>query len=434
MRISYFSLGCKVNEYESLAIMNDFINHGYDLVDFGEDTDVCVINTCTVTSTSDAKSRKIIRQAIKRNPHAIIAVMGCFSQLHSQEVQDIPGVSVMVGSSNRHLLYDMVERARLDHQNHYLVADLKQNYEYEEIKISRFINKSRGFVKIEDGCDNYCSYCAIPFSRGHVRSRKVEDVIKEISEISNLGIKEIVLTGINTGAYGQDMENYDLADLLNDIIDRVPNLGRIRISSIETTEITPKLLKVISDDSIHLCNHFHIPLQCGNDKILKLMNRKYELSEYKAKIQALRKIKPDLNITTDIIAGFSGESQDDFNQAKAFISEMNFGEMHVFPFSRRSNTRAYSYPNIVDEATKKYRVNELMALNGQKALEYRQSMVGRTEEVIVEKVVQGIAFGHTSNYLEVQFPTKTAQKHCLVKIQIQKAGYPISEAIEVKNV
>ncbi|MGD9604601.1 MAG: tRNA (N(6)-L-threonylcarbamoyladenosine(37)-C(2))-methylthiotransferase MtaB [Bacilli bacterium] len=434
MKVNYYSLGCKVNEYESLAIINDFVNHGYELVSFDEPSDVCIINTCTVTAHSDAKSRKIIRHAIKQNPQAIIAVMGCFSQLHMDEVKSIPGVHVIVGTSNRHLLFSLVENAKNEKQNQILIEDLRHNYEYEEIKISRFINKSRGFIKIEDGCDNYCSYCAIPYSRGHVRSRKPENVISEIAHITDLGVKEIVLTGINTGAYGKDLNNYDLADLLEDIIKKVPNLGRIRISSIETTEITPKLLKIIQEDAKYLCNHFHIPLQGGNDKILGLMNRKYHLEQYQEKINQLRLIKPLVNITTDIIAGFSGENNEDFQNTLSFIKKMNFGEMHVFPYSRRVNTKAFSFLDVVDEATKKYRVNELLALNSQKALEYRKKFEGKEESVIVEKIIEGIAFGHTSNYLEVQFPTNNAQKHELVKVIIREAGYPISQAVEVPNV
>ncbi|HNZ50790.1 MAG TPA: MiaB/RimO family radical SAM methylthiotransferase, partial [Bacilli bacterium] len=306
MRVSYYSLGCKVNEYEALAITNDFINHGYELVGFDDVSDVCIINTCTVTATADAKSRKIIRQAIKKNPQAVIAVMGCFSQLHADEVKKIPGVDVMIGTTNRHLLFSIVEEVRKTKQKQFIIDDLRHHYEYEEIKISRFINKSRSFIKIEDGCDNYCSYCTIPYARGHIRSRKSADIIAEIKDVTKLGIKEIVLTGINTGAYGQDLNQYDLTDLLEEIIKNVPKLGRIRISSIEATEITPKLLKFIQEDSHHLCNHFHIPLQGGNDKILGLMNRKYQLSEYSKKIQALRSVKPLVNITTDVIVGFSG--------------------------------------------------------------------------------------------------------------------------------
>jgi threonylcarbamoyladenosine tRNA methylthiotransferase MtaB len=434
MKVSYYSLGCKVNEYESLAIMNDFLNHGYELVDFNEKADVCIINTCTVTATSDAKSRKMIRQAIKHNPEAVVAVMGCFSQLHANDVKDISGVDVIVGTTNRNLLFQLVQLAIHDKKSISMIDDLKKHYEYEEIKISRFINKSRGFIKIEDGCDNYCSYCAIPYSRGHVRSRKPEDVISEITDVTNLGIREIVLTGINTGAYGQDFNDYDLADLLIEIVNKVPNLGRIRVSSIEATEITPKLLKVIQEDKNHLCPHFHIPLQGGTNKILQLMNRKYDLDYYQNKVHQIRQIYPNANITTDVIAGFSGETEEDFQAAKAFIEDMNFGEMHIFPYSRRDNTKAFQFSGIVSEPTKRFRVNELIALKEKKALEYRQLFVGEICEVIVEKVEHQIAFGHTAHYLEVEFPTINTKKHEMTKVKIIEAGYPVSKAVEVKDV
>lgn len=325
MKVSYYSLGCKVNLYESEAIVNEFLENGFELASFDDLCDVYIINTCTVTKTSDAKSRKIIRQAIRKNPEAVICVMGCYSQLNPQEVEQIPGVDVIVGTSNRIMLYPLAMAALEQKNPQKLVDDILKVRNYEELKINRFNNKTRGFIKIEDGCNNFCTYCAIPYARGPVRSRNSQDVIEEIKILSNQGTKEIVLTGINTAAYGSDLEDYTFAKLLQDIVLNVSNLGRIRISSIEVTEITDELLTIISENRERFCNHFHIPLQSGSDKILKRMARKYNLDYYREKIAKIRNLFPGVNITTDVMVGFSGETYDDFEDIKYFINEMNFG-------------------------------------------------------------------------------------------------------------
>jgi len=434
MKVSYYSLGCKVNEYESIAIINEFIDHDYQLVDFNEQADVYIINTCTVTSNSDSKSRKIIRQATKRNPNAVIAVMGCFVQLNPDVVNSIDGIDVIVGTSNRHLLYELVDDVLKDKNPKYYIEDTKDIKEYEEIKIKRYANHTRGFIKIEDGCDNFCSYCAIPYARGRVRSRAPLDVIEEIQLLTNQGMKEIVLTGINTGQYGKDLNNYSFADLLLDIVKKVENLGRIRISSIEVTELTDELLTIIKENENHFCAHFHVPLQGGTDQILKKMNRKYDINFYQDKIKKLRELFVNVNITTDYLTGFAGETAELYEEGKRFVEKMNFGEMHIFPYSKRPNTKAYHFEDHVDQISKKFRVNELLSLNKEKALEYRQNLIGQVLEVIVEKVVKGVAFGHSSNYIEVEFNTETAKANDLCYVEITKANYPISSGKEVKNV
>ena len=434
MKVSYYSLGCKVNEYESVAIINEFLDHGFELVDFNQPADVYIINTCTVTATSDAKSRKMIRHAIRLNKDAVVAVMGCFAQLNPLAVQDIEGVDIILGTTNRHLLYSLVMDVLKNKKPHFLVEENRKSREYEEIKIKRYNNQTRGFVKIEDGCDNFCSYCAIPYARGRVRSRKPNEVIEEIQTLSLQGMKEIVLTGINTGAYGKDFENYQLPDLLLGIIKKTPNLGRIRISSIEATEVSDYLLTVIKENKQHFCSHFHIPLQGGCNETLKRMNRKYDVEYYSEKIAKIRNIIPDVNITTDILAGFAGETNADFEKSKAFIASLNFGEMHIFPYSRRPNTKAYDFPDQIDEVTKKYRVNELLELNRVKATEYRKQFQNQILEVVVEKNQNGLAFGHSSNYLAVQFRSLTAQSNDLVQVKIDKPNYPISLGKEIIDV
>ncbi len=432
-KISYYSLGCKVNLYESEAIVNKFIDNGFILVKFGEESDVCLINTCTVTQTSDSKSRKIIRQAINHNPNAVICVMGCYSQLNSEEALAIEGVDIVTGTSNRDKLYDEIVK-RLN-QKDIQKINLTQKYEeincYENLSLTRFNDRTRGFVKVQDGCENFCSYCTIPFSRGKLRSRSKEDIIKEIDILTKSGMKEIVLTGINTGAYGKDFNNYSFADLLRDICLETKNLGRIRISSIEATEISDELIAVISENKEHFCDHFHIPLQGGCDNTLKRMNRKYLMDYYFKKIQKIRDIFPFANITTDCLAGFNGETNEDFNESLENINRLEFGEMHVFPYSPRVKTAAYKLPGLIDGITKKMRVNELLKLNEINALKYREKFLGCVIDCLVEKNEKGIAFGHSSNYLEIAFKDSKASENELVSVKITEVGYPVCKGVRV---
>ncbi len=425
MKVAYYSLGCKVNLYESESVINQFLDNGFELGKFNEVCDVYIINTCSITHVSDAKSRKIIREAINRNKDAIVAVMGCYSQLNPYDIIKIKGVDIIVGTTNRSKIFDLV-MSKLSLKNKYIdltnYNDVLKEKEYEELKLNRYNNKTRGFVKVQEGCDNYCSYCTVPFARGHIRSRKIENCVDEIARLSNLGMKEIILSGINTGAYGKDFGK-TLSDLLKEIF-KIPSLGRIRISSIEETEITKDLLDVIKENEEHFCMHFHIPLQGGCDKTLKRMNRKYNVEDYKAKIDLIRSYFPHVNITTDILAGFSGETEEDFINSYEFIKSMNYGEMHVFPYSRRPLTKAFEFDGIVNEIDKRNRVNQLLSLNKEQALKYRNKFLNKELEVLVEKNVNGICFGHTSNYLEVEFEDNNALENDLVIVEIIKVDYP----------
>jgi len=423
MKVSYYSLGCKVNLYESEAIINQFIDNGFTLAQFDDICDVYIINTCSITKVSDAKSRKIIRQAIRRNVEAVIAVMGCYAQLSPEDIKTIEGVDVLVGTNNRDKLFDLTIESLKTKKPRFLVDDIMKIADYEEIKINRYNNKTRGFIKIQDGCDNYCSYCTIPYARGHIRSRKAEDIIEEIQLLTDSGMKEIVLTGINTASYGRDFEDYDFSSLLLDIVNKVENLGRIRISSIEVTEITDRLLKVIKENEDKFCNHFHIPLQAGANNTLKRMHRKYNIDFYKEKINLIKSLFKDVNITTDVLAGFSGETEKDFNDACAFIKAIGFGEMHIFPYSRRPKTAAYNFPNQIENSIKQSRVSKLLKLNSQSALAYRKQFLNRNLSVLVEKVEDGIAYGHSENYLPVKFAADV-NVNDLVNVEITEIGYP----------
>lgn len=429
MKVSYYSLGCKVNLYESIAIINKFIDNGFEVVSFNDISDVYIINTCSVTSMSDQKSRKIIRQAVKRNPEAVITVMGCYSQLKPEDIRSIKGVDIIIGTNNRDKIFDLVMEELNNRKTIDLVEDYQKIETYEELKIDRYDNKSRGFVKIEDGCENFCTYCTIPYARGKVRSRDANEVVKEIQTLTDTGLREIVLTGINTGAYGTDLDDFTFANLLEKIVKEVKNLGRIRISSIEVTEVNDEVLKVIKENKEHFCNHFHIPIQGGCNNTLKNMGRKYDIDTYVATIKKVREIFPDVNITTDIMAGFCGETSDDFLETMDFVYAMCYGEMHVFPYSKRPLTKAYTMPNHVDEITKRFRTEDLLSANRIKALDYRKYFEGKELEVVVEKIKGNTAFGHSSNYMEVEFTGSNFHLHEIRKVYIEKAGYPISYGI-----
>ena len=430
MKISYCSLGCKVNQYEVVSIINQFIDEGWELIPFDKikDTkvDVIIINTCSVTDTSDGKSRKMIHRAIKYSRDAIIAVMGCYSQLNSAKVASIDGVDIVIGTSKRDKLHDMIiDKINKKEFDIDQSSDIMQEKCYEELKVNRSPDKTRVFVKIQDGCNNFCSYCTIPYARGLVRSRKKENVISEIQELSDSGVKEIILTGIDTGSYGKDLINYDLASLLEDICLNVNNLGRMRISSIENSEITPKLLNVMQKYQEHFCMHLHIPLQGSSDKVLKRMNRKYTIDEYLEKINLIYDMFPDINITTDILTGFCSEEDEDFLNGMEVIKKAHYGEMHIFPYSRRPKTVAYKYTDQVDEATKHLRVLKLLDLNNELALNYRKKFVGRQLDVICEVEKDGWWIGHSSNYIEIKFKGNF-KSNDLVKVKVIEASYPIS--------
>ena len=399
------------------------MKNGFEIVDFGTACDVTIINTCSITEVSDSKSRKIILQALRANPHAIIAVMGCYSQLQAEEIKKIPGVSIIIGTKHRDQLFSMVMDVLKSKQQIINIEDNRHYASYEELKVSRFINKTRSFVKIEDGCDNFCSYCTIPYARGRVRSRDKTDIINEIKALTQQNIQEIVLTGINTGSYGKDLLNYRLVDLLIDIINEVPNVGRIRISSIELKELSDELLSFIYQNKKYFCNHLHIPLQGGIDKILTKMNRKYTLREYQNRINEIRFLFPKINITTDIMVGFNGETDEDFNIICENIRAMKFGEMHVFPYSPRPLTASYHFLDPVDSVSKNRRVKEMLDINNELAVAYRKQFLNEVLEVLVEKCENGQFLGHSSEYLTV-IGKGLVDVNTMLKVKIIDASYP----------
>jgi len=415
MKVAFYTLGCKVNSYETEVLINNFKKRNYEIVPFEEQADIYIINTCSVTNTSDQKSRKIIREASRRNPNSIIGVMGCYSQLNSEEIKELePNIDIILGTSNKNKMIDYIEDY-IDNKNKHIEVENVQKVCFEDMVLDKFENHTRAFVKIQDGCNNYCSYCIIPYTRGNVRSKDKDKVISEITELVNNGYKEVVLTGIHTGHYGQDLNEYDFSDLLNDL-EKIEGLKRIRISSVEITELNDKFLNTLKN-SKKIVNHIHIPIQSMCDKTLKQMNRKYNVEYFFNKIDEIRKIRPNIAITSDVIVGFPEETDEDFNITKNNIKKLKLTELHVFPYSIRKGTVAAKMKQ-VDGNIKKQRVRELINLSEELKNNYYKSLIGTTEELLVEKYLDGYLIGHLSNYglCKVKFDKSLINEIIYVKL------------------
>lgn len=401
MKVAVYTLGCKVNTYESEYAINEFLKRGYEVTDFSDDAaDIYLINTCTVTNTSDQKSRKMIRQARKKNPYAVVAAMGCFTQIRDNDNAIMDYVDVVIGNTDKSKIVDLVEEYIKNKKKILNIKDVS-NTSFDDMEMDVFNTRTRALVKIEDGCENFCSYCIIPYVRGKVRSKKPERVIKEVTSLVKNGYKEIVLTGIHTGHYGSDLENYDFSDLLIEL-EKIDGLERIRISSIEIVELNDKFLNVLKK-SKKIVNHIHIPLQAGSDHVLKLMNRRYDKDFYLDRINKIKDIRPDIAITTDVIVGFPGETEEDFNETLEFAKEVDFAGGHVFPFSSRNGTPAAKMNGGLTKEEKHIRCKQLISVLDGLEEEYYKKHIGKEIIVIPEIYLDGYLTGHTDNYLKVKF-------------------------------
>lgn len=421
MKVAIYTLGCKVNLYESEVIMNSFKKSGYEIVDFEDDADIVIINTCTVTNTSDKKSRNIIRQAVKKHENAVIVVMGCYSQVRSADIKEIDGVDIIIGNTKKSKVVSLVEEY-LKNKKSITEIDNIMHTDFEAMELDTFETRTRAFVKIQDGCNNFCSYCIIPYSRGNIRSKEKDDVVSEIKCLVKNGYKEVVLTGIHTGHYGKDKYDYDFSDLLSELC-KIDNLKRIRISSIEITELDSKFIDVLKNNKV-IVNHMHIPLQSGCDKTLKEMNRKYDTKYYLDKINLIRSIRPNISITTDLIVGFPNETEEDFNNTLSFLRKVKFSKIHVFPYSRRKGTKADLMDNQIDEQTKHKRVKEVLKLSEELEIEYMNKFINTDVLVLIEKYENGIISGHTENYIPVKANGVESDINELLMIHIDKMEYP----------
>ncbi|MCG1108364.1 tRNA (N(6)-L-threonylcarbamoyladenosine(37)-C(2))-methylthiotransferase MtaB [Staphylococcus epidermidis] len=432
--VAFQTLGCKVNHYETEAIWQLFKDANYERVEFETNADVFVINTCTVTNTGDKKSRQIIRRAIRQNPDAVVCVTGCYAQTSSAEIMEIPGVDIVVGTQDRHKLLDYIQQFQDERQPINGVGNIMKNRTYEELEVPYFTDRTRASLKIQEGCNNFCTFCIIPWARGLMRSRDPEKVVEQATQLVNSGYKEIVLTGIHTGGYGQDLKNYNLAQLLRDL-DTIEGLERIRISSIEASQLTDEVIDVIGNSN-KVVRHLHIPLQSGSDDVLKRMRRKYTMAHFSERLTKLHQALPDLAVTSDVIVGFPGESEDEFQETYDFIVNHHFSELHVFPYSPRIGTPAARMDNQIDEETKNVRVHKLISLSNQLAKEYASKFEDEVLEVIPEEMGEEphTLVGYADNYMKVRFEGDDSLIGQIVKVKIVKANYPINEGKAIRVV
>ena len=411
MKVAICSLGCRVNIYESEFVENLLINHNYKIVNFNELADIYIINTCSVTNEADRKSRQMINRAKKINNNAIIVVMGCFSQVKSNDID----ADIVIGNKDKSLIVDYIEEYIKTNKNIKKIYNLREEKYFEPMIISNFDNHTRAFVKIQDGCNAFCSYCIIPYTRGQIRSKKMDEVIKEVSNLVDNGYKEIVLTGIHTGKYGMDLNNTNLEILLRELT-KIKGLYRLRLASIEINEITDGIINLIKESNI-ISSHFHIPLQSGSDKILKLMNRKYDLKYFKEKINEIKSLREDISITTDLIVGFPNETEENFNETINTLKELEFTKIHTFPYSKREGTPASTMPNQVDGNIKKKRVKQILELSNNLENNYYKKYIGKTLEGVTELKKDGTIIVHTSNFIPVKIKEHISNNK-IVKIKI----------------
>jgi len=411
--IAFITLGCKVNTYESNAIMDKFIALGHKIVDANSVADVYIINTCAVTNMADRKSRKMIRHARRLNPNACICAMGCFIQTNKDAI-NISEADILLGNSNKGLAVEKVLEFLENHKRFVEIKDLSKEKSYENLRATEF-DQTRAFIKIEDGCQNFCSYCIIPYARGMVRSKPIDECISEIKEIASNGYLELVFTGIDTGKYYSNGAR--LSDLIKRIKKEVPEIKRIRLSSVEINSIDDEIIKLMKDDEL-IADQIHLPIQSGCDKILKLMNRHYDVKAFEEHIRKIREARPDISISTDVIVGFPYETDEDFNETVETIKRIGFSELNVFPYSKREGTPAAKMPQVADDIKKK-RVQILLDLSKQLSLDYAKRFKGKVVSVIFENHPdKSFIKGHSSNYLfvEARYDEKYIHKMCDVKI------------------
>lgn len=400
MKIAFHTLGCKVNQYETEAISQIFVNNGWEIGDFNEICDAYLINTCSVTSLSDRKSRQMIRRAITLNENAVVAVCGCYAQTAPEEIEKIEGVNIIIGTKDKLKAYELINQAYNNKKIINIVSDIRHEKNYEDMEITCFESKTRAIIKAQDGCNNFCSYCIIPYARGPVRSRPLESVYEEAKRLADKGFFEIVLSGIHICLYGRDLEGVSLIDLIKKIHE-IDGIKRIRLSSIEPNAFTDEFIEEIKKLP-KLCHHFHISLQSGCTETLKRMNRKYSAEFYKETVEKLVEAFPDTAITTDLITGFPGETEEEFAKTVEFVKSIPFYQIHTFKYSVRKGTKAAEMPHQVPPQKKEERSRKIIAISAKKEKEFQNKFIGKTFDVLFEKEVsKNVYLGHTMNYLPV---------------------------------
>ncbi len=411
MKFYIETFGCKVNLYESNYIKESLLKEGYSNVSFMMDADIIIINTCTVTNTADSKCKKYVRRVRRENKDAILIVAGCSVQNNYEEYKNM-NIDILIGTRYKSMIPSILKEYVNNHIKYDYYENKRQD-EFEDMQISDF-NHTRAFIKIQDGCDNFCSYCIIPFVRGKCRCKDFKEILKEANDLVNSGHKEIVLTGIHTGSYSYEGKN--LVDLINEL-SKIDGLVRIRLSSVEITELNDEFMEMLKTNK-KFCDHLHIPLQAGSNKVLKDMNRKYNMEYFFNKINEIRNIRKDISITTDIIVGFPEESDKEFLETYENAKKLQFSKIHVFPYSKRNGTKS-SLMKDIDEGVKKKRVRQLLELSSMLEVEYENKFVGKKLDVLIEEVKDGISIGHTSNYLKVEIP-KVYKKNDMISYVYKK--------------
>ena len=423
-KVSFYTLGCKVNQYETNAMAQKFKEAGYEIVDMNDDiSDVCIVNTCTVTNMSDRKSRHSLRRVKEKNPSAIIAAVGCYAQVAKNDLEKMSEIDIVLGNEEKANIVQYVEKFMENHHENKLIEieDIATKKEFEDMGQITYTEKTRAFIKVQDGCNQFCSYCIIPYARGRVRSRNAESIIKEITQIAQNGIKEVVITGIHVASYGRDFGNENGLIELLEKINEIEGIKRIRLGSLEPKIITEEFMQRLSKLE-KMCHHFHLSLQSGCDETLKRMNRKYTTDEVKEIIERLRRYYDDVMLTTDIIVGFPGETEEEFETTYQFLKEVKLYKMHVFQYSPRKGTRAAVMPNQIDGNIKEARSKKLIELSNENQKMYNQQLVGKEVEVLFEdkEVEDGITYfrGHTQNYILVKYKTDENLENTLKNVRI----------------
>ena len=411
--VAFCTLGCKVNQYETNAMMQKMIEAGYEVVDFETKADIYIINTCTVTNMADKKSRQMLRRVKEINPEAILVAVGCYAQVAKEKLEQIPEIDLILGINEKNDIVKYVEQAS---KNTY-VSDVLHQTEFLDFGDVTYTEKTRAVIKVQDGCNQFCSYCIIPYARGRIRSRKPESVIKEITDVAKEGIKEVVITGIHIASYGKDFNTeYRLIDLLEEI-QKVDGIQRIRLGSLEPTLITEEFVTRLKKLS-KICDHFHLSLQSGCDETLKRMNRKYTTDQFRHVVELLRNAYPEVHLTTDVIVGFPGETEEEFNKTYEFLKEIKFYKMHVFKYSPRSGTVAAKMPNQIDGNVKEERSNKLIELSDKNEKEYNQQYISKEVEVLLEEREGEYLKGHTTNYMVIKMKTNANLENTIQKVVV----------------
>ena len=426
LKVAFHTLGCKVNQYETESMIGQFSRRNYTIVDFHDKADIYIINTCTVTHLSDRKSRQMLRKAKRTNPDALVAAVGCYAQISPEVIAEIKKVDLILGNIDKNKIVDIIEdQEQIKSRLH--VYDIYELKEYEEMKIFEVHDKTRAFIKIQDGCNQYCSYCIIPYARGTVRSRDKDSIYEEVQGLATNGYKEIVLTGIHIASYGLDLNDLSLFELIEYIHD-IKGIERIRLGSLEQHIIDESFMK-LAPSLKKLCPHFHLSLQSGSDSVLKRMNRKYSTQEYYEKVEMIRLIFPKASITTDIIVGFPGETEEEFAQTVEFVNKVAFSDVHVFKFSIRKGTKAAVMENQIDEKIKHQRSEKLIELVHGLKNDYYEQFIGTYDEVLFETKHDSVWIGHNSHYLKVELKSDQNFMNQIVKVRLTKLSNDLMSAI-----